>query len=64
MLRVPGSINSKHNNNDKNKVTIISKWNGKRLSITPLLGDFHAYLIDQSQKKYYHKTYGNLLSRL
>jgi hypothetical protein len=59
MLRVPGSINSKY---QSALVQIIQKWNGKRLSITPLLGDFHAYLIDQSQKTR-HKTYGNLLSR-
>jgi hypothetical protein len=62
MLRVPGSINSKYNNN-RNKVSIIQKWNGKRLCITPLLGDFHAYLIDQSQKVNHYKKYGSLLSR-
>jgi hypothetical protein len=64
MLRVPGSINSK-NNNANNKVSIVSKWNEKRFSITPLLGDFHAYLIDQSRKTAHHnnKRYGNLLSR-
>jgi hypothetical protein len=64
MLRVPGSINSKHSMNN-NKVVIISEWNGRRFPITPLLGDFHAYLIDQSQrqKKAHHNNgYGGLLS--
>jgi hypothetical protein len=59
MLRVPGSINSKHGND--NIVSIISKWNRKRLAITPLLGDFIAYLIDQSNQKPKH-SYGNFLS--
>jgi hypothetical protein len=66
MLRVPGSINSKHNDTN-NKVSIISKWNGKRFAITPLLGDFHAYLIDQNQKTTYYNynnnRYVGLLSR-
>jgi hypothetical protein len=60
MLRVPGSINSKH---QSALVQIIQKWNNKRLNITPLLGDFHAYLIDKSQTKTRYKTYGDLLSR-
>jgi hypothetical protein len=65
MLRVPGSINTK---NGKNQVvSIIDKWNGKRFDIEPLLGDFHAYLIDHynnnQKNKYRNTTYGNLLSR-
>jgi hypothetical protein len=56
MLRVPGSINSKHNNND-NQVSIIRKWNSQRFFINLLLGDFIAYLLDESdkQKKSYTK---------
>jgi hypothetical protein len=64
MLRVPGSINTKHGID--NKVSIIHEWNRKRFAISPLLGDFHAYLIDynNNQKSTYRKTaYGNLLSR-
>jgi hypothetical protein len=65
MLRVPASINSKHGT-DNNKVVVISEWNGKRFTITLLLGDFHAYLIQQSyrQKEPHHNNrYGGLLSR-
>jgi hypothetical protein len=65
MLRVPGSINSKHNNNNsRNQVSIIKKWNGKRFPITPLLGDFIAYLLDKKdEKKPYQNYYNNFLSK-
>lgn len=49
MLRVPGSFNSKHND-DKNQALIIRKWNNRRSSIKPLLGDFLAYLLDEKDK--------------
>jgi hypothetical protein len=67
MLRVPGSINSKHNNST-NQASIIHKWNGKRFLITPLLGDFIAYLLDENERqkrfeKSYSHNYGNLLSK-
>jgi hypothetical protein len=61
MLRVPGSINSKHNDGN-NQVSIIRKWNSQRFSINLLLGDFIAYLLDESnkKKKFYTKyQYGN-----
>jgi len=65
MLRVPGSINTKNGKN--HIVSIMHKWNGKRFDIEPLLGDFHAYLIDHynnnQKNKYRNTTYGNLLSR-
>jgi hypothetical protein len=68
MLRVPGSFNSKHNN-DKNQVLIIRKWNNQRLSIKPLLGDFLAFLLDEKAKKLTHVKYNkennnNLLSKI
>jgi hypothetical protein len=50
MLRVPGSFNSKHNNAN-NQVRVIKEWNGQRLSIKSLLGDFLAYLLDEENKK-------------
>lgn len=64
MLRVPGSINSKHGTD--NKVSIINEWNGNRLPIKPLLGDFIAYLLDRendiiTNNNNYH--YHNLLSK-
>jgi hypothetical protein len=71
MLRVPGSINSKHNNS-ANIVSIIQKWNGKRFNIAPLLGDFIAYLLDENEKQQrfkfkgnysYNYNYGSLLSK-
>jgi len=68
MLRVPGSFNSKHNN-DKNQVLIVRKWNNQRLSIKPLLGDFLAYLLDEKDErlthaKYYKENNKYLLSKL
>jgi hypothetical protein len=55
MLRVPGSFNSKHNNDEnKNQVLIIRKWNNQRFCIKPLLGDFLAYLLDEKNKKSTH----------
>ena len=64
MLRVPGSLNSKHNDVN-NQVKVIKEWNGQRLSIKPLLGDFLAYLLDEMNEKphtSYYK-YDKLLSR-
>jgi hypothetical protein len=75
MLRVPYSINSKHNNS-VNFVSIIQKWNGKSFPIKPLLGDFIAYFFDMKEKQkqnsnykteysydYVYKKYGSLLSK-
>jgi hypothetical protein len=56
MLRIPGSINSKHNN-DSNQVRIIREWNNQRFSIKPLLGDFLAYLLDEKDKKSHNNYY-------
>jgi Primase X len=44
---MPGSINSKY----KTEVTIIQKWNGYRPRIRLLIGDFHAYSIDNKNKR-------------
>lgn len=68
MLRVPGSINSKHNN-PTNRVSIVQEWNGNRFNIASLLGDFIAYLLDENEKQKknfsnYSYKYGNLFSRL
>lgn len=69
MLRVPGSINSKHSN-DKNQVLVIREWSSRRFSIKPLFGDFLAYLLDEKNKtrkshiKYYRQISNNLLSRI
>jgi hypothetical protein len=49
MLRVPGSFNSKYGNNGQVKVT--KEWNGQRLNIKPLMGDFLAYLLDERNKR-------------
>jgi Primase X len=43
LLRIPNTINSKH----QTKVSIIQKWDGCRPHIRLLIGDFHAYLIDK-----------------
>jgi hypothetical protein len=71
MLRVPGSFNSKYNNDKKNQVLLVKKWNNQRLSIKPLLGDFLAYLLDKKDEKkltyakYYKKNNNNnLLSKI
>jgi hypothetical protein len=40
MLRIPGSINSKINN----QVTIVQQWNGIKPNINPLLYDFYIHL--------------------
>lgn len=55
MLRVPTSINSKHNDAD-NQVRVIKEWNNQRLHIKSLLGDFLAYLLDEQNKKP-HRSY-------
>jgi hypothetical protein len=47
LLRIPGSINSKY----QTEVKIIQKWDGLRPSITLLIGDFFAYLIDHKIKR-------------
>lgn len=47
LLRIPGSTNSKYNT----EVKIIMKWNGNRPSITLLIGDFFAYLVDHKNKR-------------
>jgi hypothetical protein len=44
MLRIPGGYNSKHGG--KQEVKIIQRWDGNRPDIRLLLGNFHAYLID------------------
>jgi len=46
-LRIPSSLNSKYNT----EVTIIHQWNGYRPSITLLIGDFYAYLVDKRQRE-------------
>jgi hypothetical protein len=66
MLRVPGSSNAKYNDdNNKNQVLIVKKWDNHRLSIRPLLGDFLAYLLDQTDKKCHKRNNNNniLLSK-
>jgi hypothetical protein len=64
MLRVPSSVNSKHNNGN-NQVRVIKEWNNQRLSIKSLLGDFLAYLLDEEHKKLRisYCKYNNLLSK-
>lgn len=67
MLRVPISINSKHNDAG-NQVRVIKEWNNQRLPIKPLLGDLLAYLLDEAvaTDKKLHRTYykyNKLLSR-
>ena len=47
LLRIPRSINSKYNT----EVKIIEKWDGYRPSITLLIGDFFAYLVDNKIRK-------------
>jgi hypothetical protein len=56
MLRVPGSLNSKHNNSNKH-VRVIKEWNNQKLSIKSLLGDFLAYLLDDENKKPHSSSY-------
>jgi hypothetical protein len=68
MLRVPGSFNSKYNNQINNQVRIIQRWNNQRLDMEPLLGDFLAYLLDEKNKKksyssYYRDGYNKSLSK-
>jgi hypothetical protein len=68
MLRVPSSFNAKH---QSVQVQIIKKWNGQRLAIKPLLGDFIAYLLDLEVKmkekdgnnSYNYNYNNNLLSK-
>ena len=47
LLKIPGTINSKY----YTEVKTMHKWNGFRPSITLLIGDFYAYLIDNKLKK-------------
>jgi hypothetical protein len=47
LLRIPGSINSKYST----EVSIVQKWNGYRPRIRLLIGNFHAYLIDDKIKR-------------
>jgi hypothetical protein len=49
MLRVPGSINSKHEG--RKEVKIIQKWDGKRPSIKPLFYRFDLYLLIRRSKE-------------
>ena len=55
MLRIPGSYNSKYIDGN---IKLIQKWNGYRPSVSPLIGSFYAWLVDQKfkelevQKKY------------
>lgn len=53
LLRIPGSINSKYHN----EVTTIQNWDGLRPSITLLIGDFFAYLVDTRQKQLRNKKH-------
>jgi len=62
MIRIPGSYNSKYAKD--NLVRIIQKWDGYRPPISLLLGNFHAYLVDQKIKemklqKRLEKRYGS-----
>lgn len=52
MLRIPGSINSKN----EQEVRLVHKWDGKRPQINYLLRDFRHWLIDQRVKKIYRQT--------
>lgn len=47
MVRIPGSINSKNDN----EVKIIRKWNGERPNIELLIGSFYAWLITERKKQ-------------
>ena len=49
MIRIPGSYNSKYAKG--NLVKTIQKWDGYRPPISLLLGNFHAYLVDQKIKE-------------
>jgi hypothetical protein len=54
MLRIPGSINSKKNNDGgsgRQVVKIIQKWNGHKPRINLLLEAFYVYLADQKLKE-------------
>jgi hypothetical protein len=53
LLRIPGSMNSKYNT----EVKIVQKWNGYRPSITLLIGDFFAYLVDRRQRELRKTSY-------
>lgn len=67
LLRIPGSFNSKtllKNSNVRNSLTqvrIIQKWNGCSPNIRLLLGNFHAYLVDQRLKQI--RSYGEIKLR-
>ena len=47
MTRIPGSINSKNNE----QVRIIKKWDGLRPNIKLMIGSFYAYIVDQRMKR-------------
>ena len=47
MLRIPGSINSKVNE----EVKIIKHWNGRRPSIRPLLEEFYVDMTEDKIKE-------------
>jgi hypothetical protein len=49
MIRIPGSINSKHGHNVE--VKIVQNWDGVRPSIKPLLTEFYIYLADTKIKE-------------
>lgn len=49
LIRIPGSFNSKYEKDSI--VKIIQKWNEDRPSIKLLLGNFHAYLVNQKAKQ-------------
>ena len=52
MLRIPGTLNSKCLDNNRDpQVKIIQKWNGIRSSITGLLANFYAYMTDEKIKE-------------
>jgi hypothetical protein len=55
LLRTPGSINSKSNE----EVRIIQQWDGYRPSVDLLIGSFYSYLVDkreEERKRYAHFT--------
>ena len=47
MMRIPGSVNSKNNE----QVQIIRRWDGKRPDMKSLIGSFYAYAMEESIKE-------------
>jgi hypothetical protein len=48
LVRIPGTLNSKNINKDEDmEVKIIQRWDGKTLSIHPLLRHFRRWLIQK-----------------